>query len=210
MGVALIALLLFLLLLAAVGGVVVCLLRRDRRLRAQLDALRASGGSNQKGSLRTRQSFGDDLELEVLRVARTGRPASLILLSVGHHDTPDAVVPRELLGRVLESTVRAIDLRYQTGGNEFALILPETRALGGLMAAARIETKLAAADVGPITAGVAELGPGMDWRALFRNAYSALLAAGTSGRPNLLEYSVDIDRSSERVGVVGPSSIEPA
>ena len=200
-GVALIALPLFLLLVAAAGVAGASLLRRDRRLRAQLEALRASGRIDQASSLRTRQAFSDDLELEVLRVARTGRPASLILLSVGDDGVTDADFPRDVLGHVLESAVRAIDLRYQTGGNEFALILPETRAQGGLVAAARIETKLAAAGVGPITAGVAELGPGMDRRTLFRNAYSALLAAGRSDRPNLLEYSPEIDRSSERAAI---------
>ncbi|MGO9975875.1 MAG: GGDEF domain-containing protein [Solirubrobacteraceae bacterium] len=188
------------------------LLRRSRRLELELQELRGSFRIDQVTLLRSRQAFGEDLQLEVARVARTGRPACLVVLSV---DDPESVreagARRSTLAETLNSTVRAIDLRYRIGANEFALVLPETRARGALVAAQRIDEALQVAGVGTIAAGVAELGPGIDHHLLFRHAYCALLAAGHDGRSHIVAYSLELERAASWAAALeGIRQIEPA
>ncbi len=189
-----------------------CLLRRGRRPELELQKSKGSLRIDHAALLRSRQSFGEDLQLEVARVARTGRPACLVVLSVDEPESVrDAGARRNTLARTLNSTVRTIDLRYQIGANEFALVLPETRARGALVAAQRIAQALHVAGVGTITAGVAELGPGIDHHLLFRHAYCALLAAGHDGRSQIVAYSLELERAASWAAALeGIRQIEPA
>ncbi len=189
-----------------------CLLRRGRRPELELQKSKGSLRIDHAALLRSRQSFGEDLQLEVARVARTGRPACLVVLSVDEPESVrDAGARRNTLARTLNSTVRTIDLRYQIGANEFALVLPETRARGALVAAQRIAQALHVAGVGTITAGVAELGPGIDHHLLFRHAYCALLAAGHDGRSYIVAYSLELEQAASWAAALeGIRQIEPA
>lgn len=207
-----ISVLLFILL--ACAGTYAAWLRRSRHgLEAQLRE-RASRRLHPQTLLRSSDSFRDEVELEVLRVARTGRSACLIVLRFeddleGDDDKREARCID--LARVLDRTVRAIDRRHRIGADEFALLLPETRARGGLVAVARLEQELLAAGVGRMTAGVAELGPGIDRQLLFRHAYCALLAAGQNGRSTVLAYSLELERRSEPdTQLAAPREIESA
>jgi len=201
-----------LVLLACVCAYTLSLLRCRRRLEAELDEVRANWIDRQT-LLGGREAFSDELQLEILRTARTGRPACLIVLRL--EDDPEDDAKREAqrmdLVWVLNSTMRAIDRRYRIGADEFALLLPETRARGGLAAARRVESELDAAGVGRITAGVAELGPGIDRQLVFRHAYCAFLAAGQHGRSTILAYSPELKPNAEldtQLDVV--PEIEPA
>lgn len=202
-----------LLLLACACACSMWLWRRGQRLGAELHEFRASCPIDAETLLRSRTAFNDDLQLEVLRVGRTGRPAALIVLRIDL-DAEAGAQPEarhRALARALNSTTRAIDLRYRIGADEFALLLPETRARGGLVVVRRVEKELQAAGVGRITAGVAELGPGIDRQHLFRHAYCALLAAGRDGRSTILAYSLELERSSTiDVELEGVPEIEPA
>ena len=65
------------------------------------------------------------------------------------------------------------------------------------MAARLIEHALQSAnDACAVTAGAAELGPGIDRHQLFRNAYCALLAAGREGRDGPLAYSPEVEAAA--------------
>jgi GGDEF domain-containing protein len=188
-----------LVLLACAGAYTLSLVRRRRRLEAELNELRSAGWMDGYTRLGGPEAFSDELQHEVLRSARSGRPACLIVLRLeddpGDHAKREAQY-RDLL-RVLSSTMRAIDRRYRIGAEEFALLLPETRACGGLVAARRIQSELRAARVGTITAGVAELGPGMDRQLVFRHAYCAFLVAGQDGRSTILAYSPELKPNSK-------------
>jgi GGDEF domain-containing protein len=136
------------------------------------------------GPVRGSRSFDADLEREVARSTRSGQPGCLVLLRL----------EREEAGRTLTSVMacelRVMDLRYRLGAGEFALILPDTRARGGLIAAGRIEESLLlSTGAAGFAAGVAELGPGIDGEQLLRNAQSALAVAGRHGHSTVLEYS---------------------
>jgi diguanylate cyclase len=201
-----------LLVLICTCGFTLHLLRRGRQLQAKLDEVRGSSRIDHPLLLRSRQSFGEDLQLELSRVDRTGRPACLVVLSLGEEQGDQQADGRRAIGaQVLRSTIRMIDLGYRIGAEEYALILPETRARGGLVAAGRIEEKLLAAGVVGITAGVAEAGPGIDRHQLFRHAYCALLSAGRGGHSTVLAYSPELEQSGAwGAEVEGLSEIEPA
>jgi len=174
---------------------------RRRALEAELVWLRDSARVDATTMLANRRSFIEDLELELRRADRTGNPACLVVLRV------EESVSREVadacgrqLADAMTSAVRASDMRYRIGTTEFALILPDTRARGGLVAARRLEhaVRVGAASWG-LTAGVAETGPDIDRHQLFRNAYSALLSAGRAGRSGVLAYSPELERSGQNV-----------
>jgi diguanylate cyclase (GGDEF)-like protein len=85
--------------------------------------------------LLNRHAFGQRLEAEVMRSTRYGRPFTLVVLDVDGfktvndrhgHLAGDAAL--EQLGLVLRAGLRAADTAYRIGGDEFALLLPETTA----------------------------------------------------------------------------------
>lgn len=161
--------------------------------------------------LGNRQAFTEDLDLEVARADRTGRPASLVVVSLDPElwreqtgsDAPEAVV------HVIRTELRSVDVAYRIATDEFALLLPDTRALGALVAAGRLEKRFRGVEgpAGRVTVGIAELGPGLDRHQLFRNAYRAMLAAGRDGRSRLLVYSPELEQAG---AVAGPVSVGEA
>jgi diguanylate cyclase (GGDEF)-like protein/PAS domain S-box-containing protein len=94
--------------------------------------------------LRNRRSFEERLKEEVARSRRTKVGFSLVLLDVDNfkkvnenhgHATGDEVLVQ--LSRLLEKTLRCVDIISRYEGEGFALILPSTLALGGYRAAER-------------------------------------------------------------------------
>jgi diguanylate cyclase (GGDEF)-like protein len=88
---------------------------------------------------------------------------------------------------VIRSVVRSADIACRVGGDEFAVILPES----GLQEAEQLYTRLQQAleerpfaDAGRIrlSAGVAELAKGDDSRAFFERADDALYGAKETGK----------------------------
>jgi GGDEF domain-containing protein len=153
---------------------------------------RAGTRSCERRLVRASRSFAEDLDYEVARAAHSGRPACLVLLRLERDAAGRA------LTNVLASELRAVDLRYRLGADEFALILPDTRARGGLIAAGRVEESLLlATGAAALAAGVAELGPGIDGERLLRNARSALQLAGRCGHSTVLEYFPLLDDEIE-------------
>jgi GGDEF domain-containing protein len=171
--------------------------RRIAMLEEELTRLRRAATVDSATALGNRHAFTEDLDRELLRADRTGSPICLVVLNVESEpwEGPLADDRRRTSAEAMISAVRRVDRGYRIGVDEFALILPDTRARGGFLAASRAAAALLGA--GPsgalCTAGLAEAGPGIDRRQLFRNAYVALLAAGRNGHPSILVYSPELE-----------------
>jgi len=93
----------------------------------------------------------DGLRMEITRSRRTGRPIALLFIDLTGlrriNDQHGHLVGSRALCRLADTirkTCRAMDVPARVGGDEFALILPETNEVGGYALLARISQKLAA------------------------------------------------------------------
>jgi diguanylate cyclase (GGDEF)-like protein/PAS domain S-box-containing protein len=96
------------------------------------------------------------LDAEVKRTGRTGRPFAVLLLDLDQlkkiNDRYGHLIGSQALCRladVLRVDCRAIDTAARYGGDEFAVILPETTAVGAKLVASRIRSRLAADSIEP-------------------------------------------------------------
>jgi hypothetical protein len=136
--------------------------------------------------------FLAELARELLRSARTNRPVSLAVVALAGGEPLDGERRREL-AQVVGRAARAIDSVHEIAADELAVVLTETRAHGAIRAADRIAHALRIAGCSDPRVGIAEAGPGIDGRELFRHAYCAMLAAGTQARPAVLPYALELD-----------------
>jgi diguanylate cyclase (GGDEF)-like protein len=95
--------------------------------------------------LRNRRGFDETFDLEVERARRTGRTLSLVLGDLDHfkevndrlgHPHGDEVLRRT--AELLRATNRRIDLPARVGGEEFAVLLPDSDERGAYVAAERM------------------------------------------------------------------------
>jgi diguanylate cyclase (GGDEF)-like protein len=147
------------------------LLARTRTLldfKRYLDTCEEAAFTDHVTGLANRRRFERQLDREVTRTLRYGRPFCLLLLDIDHfknvndtygHEAGDEAI--QYLAKTLQAETRGIDLSARIGGEEFAVLLPETDFESGLEVAERLcrairETKIPVA--GSITAsfGVAE------------------------------------------------------
>jgi diguanylate cyclase (GGDEF)-like protein len=165
--------------------------REDSRLRNQLHRLAVTDDLT---GLSNRRAFRSSLASELARSARTQRPLCLLLLDLDHfkrvndtfgHGAGDVVLAT--MGALLSSGMHrsGIDIPARVGGEEFAVILPETDEEGGTFAAERlrIEVMARAADIlTTVSIGVAASHAGDDPDSLLRLADRALYTAKALGR----------------------------
>jgi len=144
--------------------------------------------------LSNRRGIDQHMRREVARVLRHGYGLSFALLDIDHfknvNDRFGHGVGDEVLRRVAEAmgrTLRASDLAARWGGEEFLVVLTDTRLDGARMCAERIRAAIEALTVPrvghvTISAGVAELTPGEDLSVALLRADEMLYKAKGSGR----------------------------
>ena len=169
--------------------------RENARLQGLVKALAVT---DELTGLANRRRFMEVLELELRRADRFASPLALVLADLDDfklvndrfgHQTGDDVL--RALSRVFRASLRDVDLPARLGGEEFAVLLPETDAVGAEGLAERLRAELAALRLlGPgeaplhVTAsfGVAvypAAGSGDD---LLTSADTALYAAKAAGK----------------------------
>ena len=165
-----------------------------------------------------RRWFDETLEREFGHASRYGRPLSLTVVDIDHfksvndtfgHVSGDTVL-REVARRI-GGILRKSDSLARVGGEEFAVILPETALLESLQVAEKIRAAVAAEPIdsgmglvnATISAGVASIPHSHLTRAsqLFRFADDALYRAKNRGRNRVeLERRADPGRGSTAGG----------
>jgi diguanylate cyclase (GGDEF)-like protein len=133
--------------------------------------------------LHNRRAYDERLQVEAARARRRGHPLSLCLLDLDGfkrvndefgHPAGDAVL-KEVAGVL--SAFRSTDDCFRVGGDEFAVLMPETTSEDAATGAARVQKLIAEAGLGPspvsATAGIAcTFGDGL---ILHENADRALI-----------------------------------
>jgi diguanylate cyclase (GGDEF)-like protein len=103
----------------------------------------------------TRWYVLDKIEAEMNRALRHGSPMSLLMIDVDHfkqvndsfgHQTGDMVLQH--LGQLLRDSCRMYDVPGRYGGEEFCLMLPETRLENTLAVAERIRRRVESTPMG--------------------------------------------------------------
>jgi diguanylate cyclase (GGDEF)-like protein len=166
---------------------------REARQLADLDALTG---------LHNRRYFHETLAREVARAHRYDRNLALIIFDLDDfkaindrigHLAGDGVLA-EAAERIRE-VVRSADIECRVGGDEFAVILPESTLRDADQLYARLQKAVSARPVGEagpltISAGVAELQPDDDAIAFFQRADHALYGAKEAGKGQVVAASL--------------------
>jgi diguanylate cyclase (GGDEF)-like protein/putative nucleotidyltransferase with HDIG domain len=159
--------------------------------------------------LSNRRGFRELLDLELERARRGGSDMTVLVGDLDHfkevndrsgHHVGDAALQR--VARVLSERRRQIDFAARVGGEEFALILPNTTQDDAFVLAERLRCDLReefAGDSVPITIsfGLASYpAHGETAASLLRGADEALYAAKDSGRNRTVRHSLMLDELS--------------
>ena len=162
---------------------------REARRQADLDALTG---------LHNRRYFHESLARECARAHRYGRRLALVVL-----DLDDFKAINERIGHLagdgvlaeaaerIRSVVRSADIPCRVGGDEFAVILPESGIGQADQLYRRIEAAVSARPIGQVqrltlSAGVAELNESDDSNSLFERADEALYRAKEAGKSRVV------------------------
>jgi diguanylate cyclase (GGDEF)-like protein len=182
-------------LAAAAGPAVENAVRyRDASRLADLDALTG---------LHNRRYFHDALAREYGRAARYDRELALLVLDVDDfkatndrigHLAADTVLAQ--LAERVRSAVRSSDIPCRVGGDEFAVILPESGLVEAEGLYRRLELAVGGAPTGSVdrlhvSAGVAELRPGDTPVTFFERADEALYQAKERGKRQAVAASTE-------------------
>ena len=123
--------------------------RKLREQQAELEEmnerLKSLASTDALTGLKNRRAFEERLDKELSRSRRHGHPLSLILLDIDHfksyndtygHPKGDEIL--RLVGRTLSRAMRETDFATRYGGEEFAILLPDTDREGAQHLAERL------------------------------------------------------------------------
>ncbi|MCG8619425.1 MAG: diguanylate cyclase, partial [Desulfobacterales bacterium] len=155
------------------------------------------------GLYNSRQFFRQ-IKQEISRYQRYSRPLSLLILDIDffkrYNDTYGHLEGDEVLqriGRIISSCMRSMDTAYRYGGEEFAILLPETGLTKACVVGARIKDNISNEIFTPtegvtesvtISIGASELEADEDVTAFIKRTDKALYKSKETGR-NKLTYS---------------------
>lgn len=155
------------------------------------------------------RQFFSQIKTEIKRYNRYSRPLSLLLLDIDffkqYNDTWGHLEGDKVLmqiGQTISSCMRSMDTAYRYGGEEFTIILPETKLKKACVVGARIKDNISSQAFEPepgkkqkvtVSIGATELVPGEDFVSFIRRADKALYKSKETGR-NKLTY-IDVNKA---------------
>ena len=178
-------------------GIIVALALDSAR---QRELLRSQADTDDLTSLLNRRAFHNQLNALLHEARRSSQPLGLVLIDIDHfkkvndqHGHPTGDLALVAVADALRESVRERDLVARLGGEEFALVLPETDVQDSLVIAERARARVAA-QVGlglelTLSAGLSGYpADGSDVEALLRSADAALYTAKRAGRDRAERY----------------------
>jgi len=172
------------------------------------DELEALARIDALTGIANRRHFLEFAEIEWSRLERYERPLSLLMIDIDNfkaindrfgHDAGDKALT--LVARICANTRRHADIAGRIGGEEFAVLLPETPLLQAQMVAERLRLAISKDEIVldggciklTISVGVAETAPDVaDFAHLMKRADRALYAAKTAGRNRVALAQSDV------------------
>jgi len=169
-------------------------------LKLELKNLREEAKTDMLTGLLNRRGFEDAIEKPMAEAQKEIAPLTLIISDIDRfkrindnygHLTGDNVL--KLISKLLQKHIKGKDIAGRFGGEEFIMVLPETKMDGGFALAEQIrvslekmrwQSKSSGKDIGTITIslGVAQFMPGEDLDTLIARADKALYSAKENGR----------------------------
>lgn len=207
----------YIFLMTAVGVITVILvsrfvyryMRETEKVKARNDILNKAVYRDRLTGLYNRSFFDVRLHEEIDSSNRYKTPFSIIYFDLDHfknvNDQYGHGCGDKVLVRISESVgqfIRSCDVLARWGGEEFVILMPETRLNGALSAAEKVRSLMESIEhplVGKVTAsfGVAEYCPEEYMGSLLKRVDNALYRAKEEGR-NRVEYS---DPSANKAAV---------
>ena len=185
-------------LLLVAGAVGVSAANAQKRVRDVAEQLRLSATTDELTGLANRRCFMHALDIEVARARRSGTPLSVAVADIDHfkqvndrygHGGGDEVL--RALSRIFESIMRTGDMVGRLGGEEFAILMPDTDEIQARIACERLRGAIAGRRIRlatgeeiaiTLSTGIALLVPGEDRDRLVTRADAALYRAKAGGR----------------------------
>jgi diguanylate cyclase len=168
-------------------------------LKRNLDSVRQESITDSLTGLFNRRKFDETLQEAASRSVQTGSPLCLLMTDIDHfkkfndnygHTIGDHVLA--LVARTVKECIRSSDTPVRYGGEEFAVILPNTSAEGGRHFAESLRAAVEALNIphcrsryGVVTVSIGlacELPIAGTEAAMLQNADAALYSAKESGR----------------------------
>lgn len=153
--------------------------------------------------------FFSQIKTEIKRYNRYARALSLLILDIDffkdYNDTFGHLEGDKVLnktGKTINSCLRSMDTAFRYGGEEFAILLPETKLKEACVAGARIKDNIRSQVFEPepgekqlitVSIGVTELLKGEDFRSFIRRADKALYKSKETGRNKLTCFESDAE-----------------
>ncbi|NKB33622.1 MAG: diguanylate cyclase [Pseudomonadales bacterium] len=120
-------------------------LEEVQRLREEVKQLAAMVRTDELTGLFNYRYFAQALSLEMERTRRSGQPTCLIMCDLDHFKSINDVHGHEVgnvvlshIASLIRKTIRRLDIPCRYGGEEFALILPDTTLRQGVRFANRL------------------------------------------------------------------------
>ncbi|MBC8058324.1 MAG: GGDEF domain-containing protein [Rhizobiales bacterium] len=192
-----------------------------RELQVAVQRLSEVATHDELTGLVNRRHIQDWISHEVVRGHRTREPLCLALIDLDHfkrindtlgHPRGDDVL--RIFAREARAAVREIDVLARWGGEEFLLVMPDTKVEAAVNALERIRARMALPSVWAdcpqarvtFSAGVTLLRGNEDFDTALQRADVKLYEAKERGRDG---FAVDTGADAESIGRTGSASISP-